>query len=242
MLLSPGIFGGGKLASRYNPFCRCLFINDNDTLVFYMKIREFSDDRRINELRSKELLELLCQPTDKEKRPCISCHKICNCDKHSNRCTCDCSVDCSDAPRYLSSDPDRYPIESNVVPLVYVMSALRVVPPCWSCEGHFTSKGGLQRLPQLWFYSASTIYPELISEYLKELDFHHQVNYSWMVTVCPHTESNVTTFTIMPERPDDVKMSEIILQKMQSDFQTISVTLREGLFQLAKYKLSKMNV
>ena len=36
----------------------------------------------------------------------------------------------------LSSDPERYPIEPGIVPLVFALRGLRVFEPCWSCEGH----------------------------------------------------------------------------------------------------------
>lgn len=203
-----------------------------------MKIRAYIKDKQVDEFRRQELLQVLCQPSEKEQRPCPSCKKICVCDKRSNKCTCECSVNCSDAPRFLSSDPDRYPIEAKVMPLVYAMSTLRMAPPCWSCEGHLTTKGDLLRLPQVWFYSASTIYPELISEYLHDLAFHKQTCCTWGVTVCPHTESNATTFSLKPEQSNDIRKE---LWQLQNDLHTISYSLRDGIFQLAEKKLSRLN-
>jgi hypothetical protein len=206
-----------------------------------MKIRESSEDKQADESRRRELLNVLCEPSDKEQRPCSSCNKVCACDLRSRSCPCECSMDCPDAPRFLSSDPERYPIEPKVVPLVYAMSTLRQTPPCWSCEGHLTEQGGLVRLPQVWFYSATTIYPELISDYLHKLAFRKETTYAWVVSVCPHTESNATTFTLMPNQSIGSNANEEELRQMQNDLHTISYSLRDGVIQVAKKKLSKMN-
>jgi len=206
-----------------------------------MKIRNYSAKKEVVERRRSDLLELLSQDDEKERRPCQSCHKLCGCNKHSSHCTCDCSVDCKDAPRMLSSDPDLYPIESNVVPLVYAMSVLRVAEPCWSCEGHLTERGDLLRPPQVWFYSDSTVYPELISDYLHDLCFIKETSCLWTVKICQHTASHATTFAIQPELADEIKMNSDILRRLQNDLHVISYSLRERVFKLAEKKLQKMN-
>ncbi|MCZ6862069.1 MAG: hypothetical protein O7I42_17635 [Alphaproteobacteria bacterium] len=43
----------------------------------------------------------------------------------------------------MSSEPEEFPIESAIVPLVYAFHSLRLTPPCWSCEGHYNRSGGL---------------------------------------------------------------------------------------------------
>lgn len=206
-----------------------------------MKIQEFTIDKQADETRKRELLKLLSQPSEMERRPCQSCVKICACDKHSNRCTCECSVKCADAPRYLSSDPVRFPLEENVVPLAYAMSVLRLVPPCWSCEGHLTKTGDLVRLPQLWFYSASTLYPELISEYLHMLGHLKETSCQWLVSVCPHTASNATTFTIKPEHSVNDKLANDGLRQLQDDLHMISRSLRDDIFKIARGKLAEID-
>ncbi|HIF51969.1 MAG TPA: hypothetical protein EYQ42_10680 [Thiotrichaceae bacterium] len=199
-----------------------------------MKIRTSSTQKKASERRRNDLLDLLSQDDDKQRRPCPDCHTLCKCDKHSSHCTCGCSVDCKYAPRMLSSDPDLYPIESNVVPLVYAMSVLRVAEPCWSCEGHLKNDNELLRPPQVWFYSDSTVYPELISEYLHDLCFIKETSCLWTVMLCQHTASHATTFSIKPEISEEVKITSKILRQLQNDLHVISYSLREKVFKLAE--------
>jgi hypothetical protein len=206
-----------------------------------MKIRNSSVKKETNERRRNDLLELLSQDDDKERRPCPDCHTLCKCDKHSSHCTCGCSADCEDAPRMLSSDPELYPIESNVIPLVYAMSVLRVTEPCWSCEGHLKEDGELLRPPQVWFYSDSTVYPELISDYLHNLSFIKETSCLWTVMICQHTASSSTTFSIKPELSDEINMTSKILRQLQNDLHVISYSLRDKVFKLAEKKLQDMN-
>ena len=202
-----------------------------------MKITKYSAKKEVGERRRRDLIELLSQDNEKERRPCPGCRVLCKCDKHSSHCTCGCSKDCEDAPRMLSSDPDRYPIESNVVPLVYAMSVLRITAPCWSCEGHLSGNGDLIRLPQVWFYSDSTVYPELISDYLHELCFIKETSCLWTVIICQHTASNSTTFALKPEISENIKVTNKILRQLQNDLHVISYSLRERVFKLAEKKL-----
>ncbi len=37
--------------------------------------------------------------------------------------------------------------------------------PFWSCEGHIGPAGKVTRLPRVWFYARSVLYPRLITEY-----------------------------------------------------------------------------
>ena len=126
------------------------------------------------------------------------------------------------------------------MPLAYAMSILRLAPPCWSCEGHLTKTGDLVCPPQLWFYSASTIYPELISIYLQVLGHLKETSCLWTVSVCPHTASNATTFTIKPEQSIDKKLTANDLQQLQQDLHTLSYSLRDEIFKIAKQKLAEI--
>ncbi|MBM4123723.1 MAG: hypothetical protein FJ246_02015 [Nitrospira sp.] len=205
-----------------------------------MQLVPFSQPGQAGRARADDLARLLEQPTDRERRPCPNCDTTCGCPARSTQCCCSCSARCPDAPRFLSSEPARYPIEPQVLPLVYVLAGLRLVPPCWSCEGHLQASGGLTRLPQVWFYSASTVYPELIALYLKDLEFQKRLHHHWMVSVCPHAAGGATIFQIQPEQltPSDVKKAE--LQTLQDDLRTIAGSLDASLRQLAISQLKSV--
>ena len=198
-----------------------------------MKLAPFTQQEQAGRTRADDLARLLQQPTDRERRPCPSCDKVCGCPALSTQCCCGCSVRCPDAPRFLSSEPAQYPIEPQVLPLVYALASLRLVPPCWSCEGHARPSGGLVRMPQVWFYSASTVYPELIALYLKDLEFHGKLRHQWMISVCPHTAGGATIFQLQPEqlRQADVQAEDLL--SLHDDFRTIADSLTESIRQLA---------
>ncbi len=203
-----------------------------------MKLRDFPEKTQAEQTRKQDLLRLLQQPTDKERRPCPGCDKECGCPKHSTQCCCECSYVCPDVPNFLSSDPEQYPIEPHVVPLVYSLSSLRLVPPCWSCEGHNTYYSNPVRMPQVWFYSAHTIYAELISHYLHDLSFQKKLVHSWQVIVCPHTEGGASIFQICPERNEPKEPFESQLGELQKDLHTIGSSLAEEIRQLAQNRLN----
>lgn len=164
---------------------------------------------------------LLAQPTDKQLRPCPGCDIKCSCIRHSSTCCCSCSPACPHAPKRLSSEPAVHPIEPKVLPLVYGLSELRLVQPCWSCEGHTRNNKQIHKLPQVWFYSHNVVYPQLIAEHLHNLRVKHELNEPWHVTVSPFSADNlVGTFLIKPEL--DKGVSNISLEKLQWDLRLIS--------------------
>jgi hypothetical protein len=188
--------------------------------------------------RMDDLTRLVEQPSDREQRPCPGCDKICGCPSRSTRCCCGCSARCQDAARFLSSEPDRYPIEPYVLPLVYVLASLRLVFPCWSCEGHLRPTGGLTRMPQVWFYSASTVYPELIAAHLAELTFRRTLAHAWTISVCPHTTGGATIFQIQPQQLDEAEVQAAELASLQNDLVTIADSLAPSLRALARHMLA----
>ncbi len=202
-----------------------------------MELRAFPDSYQQGKVREQDLLKFLEQPTDRDRRPCPTCDIPCRCVKRSSHCCCSCSPRCPEAPRLLSSEPDRYPIEPSTVPLVYALTALQLIPPCWSCEGHLTPAGDLVRLPQVWFYSASTVYPELISEHIDDLEFKRKLAYSWQVGVCPHTEGGSTIFVIRPDRLNEKDVHEKQLLALQQDLQTIAEHLQDTIRRMAQEML-----
>ena len=185
----------------------------------------------INHNRSKDkfrdraildLEDLLAQPTDKMLRPCHECQETCHCGRASKTCCCLCSAKCAFAAHYLSSDANRYPIESKVLPLVYAMASLRVVQPCWSCEGHYNALDVFDKKPQVWFYSDSAWYPNLIAHYLADLHFQKKLGYRWEVAMCPQAYKDEITFTIQPDLTD-VAIKR--LGQMQADIAVIAENL-----------------
>ena len=198
-----------------------------------MKLTPFPDAEKIRGPRADDLTRLLQQPTDRELRPCPNCDTTCGCSARSTNCCCSCSSQCPDAPRFLSSEPDQHPIEPHMVSLAYALISLRLVPPCWSCEGHLRPIGGLTRLPQIWFYSASTVYPELIASYLADLRSRGKLLHPWAVSVCPHTPGGATLFQIQPEGLQPFELQAEALHSLHHDLQTIGDSLVVSIRQLA---------
>lgn len=177
---------------------------------------------------------LLDQPSDKQRRPCPDCTIRCSCSRHSTTCCCGCSPECAVAPRALSSDPDRYPIEPAIVPLVYCMTDLRVIETCWSCEGHINDAGSVVKLPQVWFYSPSTVYPALIAHRLGSLRIQGVLSSEWIVSVSAFSESvHATTFLIRPIRAE----SDLILEALQEDIRCVASGFQAEVRRLARTML-----
>ena len=173
--------------------------------------------RYLDSASSVEALERVLSVGITLRRPCQSCKRSCQCG--SSSCFCQCSVDCPEAPRALSSEPDRYPIEQGVVPLVFELSRMREVTPCWSCEGHLDNQGSLWKLPQVWFYSSSPVYVELISHYAWELHSSKQLSYPWHVIVLAYGQPGTTTYSL---QPDLTFYAEPELSLMQEDIRRLA--------------------
>jgi len=46
-------------------------------------------------------------------------------------CQCQCSTACPEAASTLSVDPEAYPIEPGILPLIFQMKRLGLFQPCW---------------------------------------------------------------------------------------------------------------
>ena len=135
----------------------------------------------------------------------------------------------------LSNDGKRYPIEPLALPLVYALSALRIVEPCWSCEGHAGTQGECKQ-PEVWFYSGSVVYPGLLQRHVCRLASAGTLSTRWEVALCSHQpETAVTLFVIRPDRSPGVP-----LQRLQQDLRRISANLRGELRQLAEEMLDRL--
>ena len=174
-----------------------------------------------------ELRDLLAQPSDKQARPCPDCRVRFG--QESTLSAENCSFACRYAPRHMSGQPDKYPIEGGIVPLVYALYSLRLVKPCWSCEGHLGPDKNIHKQPKVWFYSHSEIYPKLIAQTISDLQGKGKIDMCWGVKVLPFSQSLFqTTYSIEPV------MSVQDLPKLRSDIIIMGQTLRRELLQLSQ--------
>lgn len=188
------------------------------------------EDSTENTTQFREALEMFIgQPTPQELAPCA------NCEKHVPT---DCSAKCPDAPTALSSDPINHPLELKVVPLVFELTATKVLKPCWSCEGHFTNENELWKLPQISFYSPSPVYPQLLLRHIHDLKAQKKLAYEWHIVLSDFGQSWSLSYSIEPNL-NGVKEPRLGL--LQQDLQSISENLCDQLKLLAKKMLVEMN-
>lgn len=134
---------------------------------------------------------LLKQPSPAELPPCQNCtdHKVYQC-----------SPQCPDAPQALSIEPERYPIEQKVVPFVFELRTSRLMQTCWSCEGHMNPQGELWKVPQVSFYSPSSVYPKLLVNHITRLKMEKKLAYDWQVVLSDYGQENWgVTYTVEPK-------------------------------------------
>ena len=118
----------------------------------------------------------------------------------SKACQCQCSDACPEAPRALSADPEKYPIEPGILPLVFEMRRLGLFAPCWSCEGHLGPGEALWKLPRVWFYCDSTTHLRLLASGLRDLEIARKLSTRWQIVVTfSDTDNSATTFSLEPE-------------------------------------------
>ncbi|MEE8332841.1 MAG: hypothetical protein V3R85_03250 [Alphaproteobacteria bacterium] len=132
----------------------------------------------------------------------------------STACQCECSPDCPDASSMLSAEPDQYPVEPGITPLVFEMKRLGLFTPCWSCEGHLRPDRSLWKMPSVWFYCDSMVHVRLLSQGLSNLRTARALSAPWHVAVTFSDADNPeTTFALEPSRAGDEKLSLPALQK-----------------------------
>lgn len=135
---------------------------------------------------------LIKQPTALQSPPCPNCQKGAEAVWNREKC----SSTCDHASYALSEEPDRYPIEDHVVPLVFELTTMRLVQTCWSCEGHLDINGKIWKLPQVSFYSTKPIYSQLLCNYLARLFWRKKLNYPWEVVLTNYGRTWDVTYTI----------------------------------------------
>ncbi len=129
------------------------------------------------------MLEPVCCPHCADYRAAAGCHRY-----------------CPAAPRRLSSEGEHSPIEPLVAPLVFELKKLGMFHPCWSCEGHADSDGGLQKIPRVWFYADSVVHIRSLAEAVHQLFGASRLSVRWQVVLTYSDPDNPdTTFSLEPE-------------------------------------------
>ena len=130
----------------------------------------------------------VCCANCADYRPTKSCHRY-----------------CAAAPRRLSSEGERSPVEPLVAPLVFELKKLGVFHPCWSCEGHADQEGRLRKIPRVWFYADSVVHLRGLSEAIDRLFNRQRLSTHWQIVLTYSDAGNPdTTFSLepQPEAPD----------------------------------------
>ncbi|MDH5178369.1 MAG: hypothetical protein OEZ39_06890 [Gammaproteobacteria bacterium] len=185
----------------------------------------------------QELERLLAQPSVSAARPCPGCRLPVNCGTVAANDP-PCHAGCENAPQALSSEPELHPIEKDVVAIVFELTALRLIQPCWSCEGHLDGRGELWKLPQVSFYAASPLYPKLICNYLTRLRHQKQLHYVWQVNLVDYGQTWSPAYQIEPCLNQISKPVELTL--LQEDLRSIGNNLAEQIKQEARHMLANM--
>ncbi len=164
-------------------------------------------------------------------RPCLGCSKTCK-TCGSTTCRCQCSTKCPDAPRMLSSDPESFPIESGIVPLVYVLADTGVIQTVWSCEGHLQPSGAeLWKSPQVWFCADDAVAAQLLSVAI--FDLRERLHCAdWLLRLVPIERGLTSVYAVEP-RIETGHDGAPTLELLREDVQTIAERLPTSLRALA---------
>lgn len=134
----------------------------------------------------------------------------------------------------ISSEPEKYPLERGIVPLVYELKRLDVFQPCWSCEGHDGADGELWKSPRVWFYSGSVVHLRLLATTIETLHLEGHLNTPWRVALTFSDNDNPdTTFSLEPE----IEQPPPPLASLRQDIELIAAHLHDGYLASAR-KLS----
>jgi hypothetical protein len=132
-----------------------------------------------------------------------------------------CHRDCAAAPRRLSSEGERSPVEPLVAPLVFELKKLGVFYPCWSCEGHTDPAGRVWKIPRVWFYSDSVVLARALADAIERLHAARRLAARWHLVVAHSEAGNLdTTFSLEPE-----PAAEQPLRSLQGDLRVMAEEL-----------------
>lgn len=142
----------------------------------------------------------------------------------------DCSRHCDGIPTAMSSQPNEYPIEEQIAPLVYELARLQVFQPCWSCEGHLNSQGQLWKLPQIWFYTESSIHVRILADSLRTMAANRVTATEWEISLTRSAlDDPETTYCLKP-----IINEGITLAMLRSDIDILSDQLEAKVIQCAR--------
>jgi len=147
-----------------------------------------------------------------------------------------CSPKCDDASRALSIDPERYPLEPKVIPLVYEVMASAGLKSCWSCEGHMDNEGELWKVPQVCFYSDTPIYPQLVLIHLLDLYQAKKLSFLWHIVLSDFSRSLNITYSIQPNLN---QVNDPHLGALQHDMQVIAGDMHNKVKEIAQQLINK---
>jgi len=139
----------------------------------------------------------------------------------------------------MSSEPEGFPIEDAILPIVYALNCLGVCRPYWSCEGHDDPQGNLHKLPRVWFYARSTAFPRLINDFLTDLNAAGALTSRWHVCLTYSAPENPDTgFSLEPNiSPGDHPS----LKLLHADIAAIGNEMSSGVKKSANDFLARTN-
>lgn len=176
-----------------------------------------------------DLEAFIDQPEPVEIPPCPGCQ---------NHMADLCSAECPEAPKALSIEPERYPVEPKVVPLVFELMSSRMMMTCWSCEGHMGNDGKLWKLPMVSFYSMSSAYPKILLKHLESLNARKLLKYRWHVVLSDFSQTVGVTYSI---QPDLSFVDDVHLGQLQQDITIIGRDTVQELKTIARKMLDELS-
>lgn len=188
--------------------------------------QEIHDAERTRE----DLKVFLEQPIPTEAPPCPGC---------TNHVKSKCSGDCSEAHTALSTQPKEFPIEPNVVPLVFALMSTRVTQTCWSCEGHMDSNNELIKLPTVSFYTSSPVYSQLLHRHVCKLNMDKKLSYPWHIVLMDYAQTWAQTYSIIPDL--NYVGKNVHLGGLQNDLKIIARDLQQNMKMLAQEMILELD-
>lgn len=185
----------------------------------------------LNVEQTKRNLEvLLAQSCPDEIPPCPGC---------LDHIQTKCSGNCEEAHLALSTQPKEFPIEKNVVPLVFGLMSTRLVQTCWSCEGHMDSNNNLIKVPTVSFYTSACVYAQLLHKHVSGLKLDKKLVYPWHVVLSDYAQTWGMTYSIVPDL--NFVDKNVHLGALQNDLKVIAQDLQAKMKFLAREMILELD-
>lgn len=130
----------------------------------------------------------------------------------------------------MSIEPDRFPIEEMIAPLVFALNDLAVCEPYWSCHGHESQ----QTVPRVWFYADSVEYAKLVNRCVKTLYSRKLLKHSWHVELAYSDDELGDGYSL---EPDATSADADNLQALRADARVIADKLVNDVRRMAESRL-----